>query len=228
VNMEVLEDIPLRLDIEKLLESPSMGGNNPAMKKSLDELVDAVRRIAHPKALYRVSYVDERSETRVSIDGVRFESTILRRNLEKVERVFPYVVTAGRELEAIPVESGDILRAFCLDALKELVLEETLFHLERHIQKTFTPGVLTHMNPGSLKDWPLSQQPALFSLFGDVDELVGVRLRESHLMDPLKSVSGIYFPTEIDFKSCRLCTRHPCMKRRAAYDPELASAFRES
>jgi hypothetical protein len=228
VNMEVLKDIPLALDIERLLESPSMGGKNSAMEKSLGELVDTVRSIALPKALYRVSYVDERSETQVSIDGIRFESGVLRRNLQKVERVFPYIVTAGRELESIGVENGDILRAFCLDALKELVLEEALSHLERHIQKKFAPGTLAHMNPGSLKDWPVSQQPTLFSLFGDVDKLVGVRLRESHLMDPIKSVSGIYFPTEIDFKSCRLCTRHPCMKRRAPYDPELASVFHES
>jgi hypothetical protein len=205
-----------------------MGGNNPAVKKSLEEFVGEVRRVGRPKALYRVSYVEERSENWVSIDGVRFESGILHRNLQKVERVFPYVVTAGRELDSIPVESGDMMGTFCLDALKELVLEEALSHLERHIQKNFAPGVLAHMNPGSLRDWPLSQQPILFSLFGDVHDLVGVRLRESHLMDPIKSVSGIYFPTEIDFKSCRLCTRHPCSNRRAPYDPAFASSFHES
>jgi hypothetical protein len=228
VNMELLKDIPLELDVDALLDTPGMGGRNTAFEKALRSLVATVRSTARPKILYKVSYVDGRSDSQVTIDGVQFESGILSKNLRTVERVFPYVVTAGRELETITVEKGDMVRAFCLDALKERVLEEALRHFEQHIQRQFAPGTLAHMNPGSLKDWPISQQPALFSLFGDVEGFVGVRLKESHLMDPIKSVSGIYFPTEIDFKSCRLCTRHPCMKRRAPYDPELAANFRGS
>jgi len=225
--VEVLSDIPLDLDAGSLMDSLNMGRQNHSMAQLLDELVDIVRPIARPKALYRVSYIDQKTETGVSIDGVEFHSRILRRNLEQVERVFPYIVTAGRELESIPVAGGDMVRAFCLDVIKERILEQALVHLEHHIQRRFKPGTLAHMNPGSLKEWPISQQPALFSLFGDVEALVGVRLTDSFLMDPIKSVSGIHFPTEIDFKSCKLCTRHPCVKRRAPYDPAMALEFRK-
>ena len=107
------------------------------------------------------------------------------------------------------------------DQLKALIF----FHLEEHIKEDFTPGIMSHMNPGSLSDWPITQQKILFSLFGDVEELIGVRLTESFLMDPIKSVSGIHFPTEFDFKSCMLCTRYPCVKRKAAYDPEMAKNY---
>jgi hypothetical protein len=136
-------------------------------------------------------------------------------------------VTAGRELEAINVEEGDVMRKFCLDAIKECILEEAYLHLETHVKDTYQPGTMAHMNPGSLKDWPISQQPQLFSLFGDVEGLIGVKLTASNLMDPLKSVSGIQFPTEVDFKSCKLCTRHPCVKRRAEYDPDLEMQYRK-
>ena len=37
-------------------------------------------------------------------------------------------------------------------------------------------------------------------------------------MDPIKSVSGIHFPTEIDFKSFMLCKRASCPKRKAKYE----------
>jgi predicted transcriptional regulator len=77
------------------------------------------------------------------------------------------------------------------------------------------------MNPGSLTDWPLREQRALFSLLGDVQATVGVELTNSLLMVPTKSVSGIFFPAEESFASCQLCPREACPNRRAPYDPEL-------
>jgi hypothetical protein len=48
-----------------------------------------------------------------------------------------------------------------------------------------------------------------------------VTLTDSFLMVPTKSVSGIVFPTEVSFESCRLCPRSDCPGRRAKYDPNL-------
>ena len=223
--MDKLENIPVSLDADMMLERIRMGGKNNSFRELFEGIIHEVLPVASPKAIYIVSYIDGRTENSVTIDGIEFQSRVLRKNLEQAERVFPYVVTAGRELETIPVESGDVMREFCLDAVKECILEEALVYLEKYLQRKFRPGNMAHMNPGSLKDWPISQQPILFSIFGDVEELIGVRLTKSYLMDPIKSVSGIHFPTEIDFKSCKLCTRHPCVKRRAEYDPEMAMRY---
>ncbi|MGE5222062.1 MAG: vitamin B12 dependent-methionine synthase activation domain-containing protein, partial [Omnitrophica WOR_2 bacterium] len=80
---------------------------------------------------------------------------------------------------------------------------------------------LAAMNPGSLEDWPLSEQNSLFALLGDVTETTGVRLTDSMLMQPTKSVSGIYFTSAEGFASCQLCPRQACPNRRATYDPDL-------
>ena len=77
------------------------------------------------------------------------------------------------------------------------------------------------MSPGSLADWPLEQQRALFAVLGDTEGLIGVRLAESCLMIPTKSVSGMRFPTETSFESCQLCPRAVCPGRRAPYDKGL-------
>lgn len=77
------------------------------------------------------------------------------------------------------------------------------------------------MSPGSLEDWPVSQQSALFSLLGDTQHAIGVQLTESCLMVPTKSVSGIRFPMEDSFESCQLCPREDCPGRRAPYDEAL-------
>jgi len=224
--MEVLEHMTVEITAEHVLTALKMKKMNASLKTLISELIEKALRVAHPRALFKVSYIERKNEDTVDIDGILFKSRILRKNLEGAERVFPYVVTAGRELDAVSPTKDDIMAVFCFDTIKELILESAYHHLEAYILKRFVPGRMAHMNPGSLSDWPVSQQSALFSLFGDVEALIGVKLTPSFLMNPIKSVSGIYFPTEVDFKSCMLCTRHPCSNRRAAYNPEMVKKYR--
>jgi hypothetical protein len=44
-----------------------------------------------------------------------------------------------------------------------------------------------------------------------------VRLTESMLMIPRKSVSGIFFPSEEGFVACQLCERENCPSRKAPF-----------
>jgi len=77
------------------------------------------------------------------------------------------------------------------------------------------------MSPGSLEDWPITEQPRLFKLLGEGAAATGVRLTDSCLMLPTKSLSRLTFPSEHGFESCRLCPRERCPGRRAPYDPDL-------
>ena len=56
---------------------------------------------------------------------------------------------------------------------------------------------------------------------------MGVRLTDSFLMVPNKSVSGIFFPAEVTFTSCQLCQRGVCPGRRAPFDPKLHASYHE-
>jgi hypothetical protein len=77
------------------------------------------------------------------------------------------------------------------------------------------------MNPGSLPDWPLQEQRQLFALLGDTRAAIGVELTDSCLMLPIKSLSGLRFPTGENFENCQLCPRERCPGRRTAYEPGL-------
>jgi len=221
----IMDSIPVHLTVEDVLTSMQMAGRKHSFQNIIQELIDAAVQVAKPKVMYKVSYIENENEDSITIDGVVFKSPILKMNLENAERIFPYIATAGRELEEIPVSTNDIMREYCLDIVKETILEGALRYFEKQLGREYALGKMAHMNPGSLSEWPISQQEPLFSLFGDVEAIVGVRLTESFLMDPVKSVSGVYFPAEIDFKSCMLCTRHPCSKRRADYDPKMAKKY---
>ena len=105
-----------------------------------------------------------------------------------------------------------------MDEIKTTALGAARKAFLDRIETLYRPGPTSHMAPGSLEDWPIGEQSPLFSLFGDVESLIGVTLKDSFLMVPIKSVSGILFPTEVKFESCQLCPREGCPGRRAAFD----------
>ena len=221
----VLNDIPFEISEEKVFEALKMTKRNPSVEKTVRDLVEEVRPVAKPKAVYRASYIEKRGEDTLVVEGVEFRSKVLRVNTDTAGRLFPYVVTAGEELDLLVASKDDYMRIFCLDAIKEMILEQAIGSFETHVEKEYALAATAHMNPGSLHDWPISEQPKLFGVLGNVKQLIGVSLTESFLMKPLKSVSGIFFPTEVSFQSCMLCPRHSCSKRRAEYSKAAASRF---
>ena len=182
--MEVFDSIPVRLDAEEILERLHIRKQNKYMEGIVQELIEIVRPVAKPKAIYEVSYVDNKSEDSLCMDGVKFTSHVLRVNLDKVGRVFPYVATCGRELDEITLPPDDFMKQYCLDVIKEMVLHIALRYLDDYLVRDYALGQVSQMNPGSLGDWPITQQKELFSIFGNVEDLIGVRLSESYVMDP--------------------------------------------
>jgi hypothetical protein len=223
--MEILNNIPISFDTEQILRSMRARSGAEHFRGILDELIEIAMQIAHPKAAYDVAFIDNRDGDTLTINGIKFTSHVLKINLEKVERVFPFVVTCGTELEEVKIPASDSIRAFCWDAVKTHAMRVASIYLADYLKKRYALGVMSHMNPGSLVSWPLAQQKELFSLLGDVKKLIGVRLTEGLVMYPIKSVSGIYFSTDIKFESCQLCPREKCPGRRAPYDTELVKKY---
>jgi hypothetical protein len=186
-----------------------------------EQLIREATEIARPKAIYRVAYTGERSDDSVIVEGVMLTSRVLRVNLDQAYRVFPYAATCGVELDEWAGALGDLLRTFWSEAIRESALHGVSQALYRRIVESHGLGKTATMSPGSLGDWPLREQRQLFQILGDTETTIGLRLTESCLMLPTKSVSGIRFPTEKRFESCQLCPRESCPGRRAPYDSGL-------
>ena len=225
--MEILSDIPFKLDLKSVLSRIKLRRKNQGAEKEIEEVIGLVRPVAKPKVVYDVCFIENKDEDSVEISGVRFTSRLLRDNLDKVERVFPYIATCGTEVDAIDIPSDEYMKSFYLDQIKEMILSSAAHYLEEHLTERYRLGQISEMEPGSLESWPISQQTQLFSIFGDVENLIGVRLTDRFLMRPLKSQSGIFFPTEVKFGSCQLCPKKRCDNRKAPYNPELARKYME-
>ena len=223
--MEVLNDIAFRLDMDTLLARLHLDKESKDAK-DIEHLMESVAPVIKPKAIYEVSYIQYKGCDTVTMGGVTFTSRVLRVNLDKVERVFPYIATCGRELEKIVAATDDLMRRFWLDTVKDMALRSSLKYLSNYLKRRYALGQMSTMSPGagSRDLWPIEQQKQLFSIFTNVEDLIGVKLTDSFLMIPNKSVSGIYFPTEIKFESCQLCSRKGCLARKAPYDKNLLEA----
>jgi len=219
MDAELLENFPFQIDLEDLFKKMRVRETSPQGEK-LSSMVAEAQAVGRPKAFFREAYVESRGDDHVVIDGTLMKSRVLRVNLDSVYRVFPYVATCGLELEGWSKSYGDILEKYYADVIKESALRLTFRRLQQVLAEKLALK-LSRMNPGSLPDWPLSEQRSLFTILGDGPRSIGVQLTDSFLMMPIKSVSGIYFPSEVSWENCQMCPREKCPGRRAPHDPTL-------
>lgn len=194
---------------------------NAQTQDAFDSLLRQAVAVAKPKAAYLLGFIEGRSDDRVKINDIWFSSRVLSVNLAQVNRVFAYVLTAGEEIASWASERQDIVEKYWADEIQRDVLNAAEKVLLDHVERQYAPGPLSSMSPGSLDEWPLSQQACLFELLGDTQAAVGVSLHASMLMMPMKSVSGVLFATQERFESCQLCPREICPSRKAAFEPDL-------
>jgi hypothetical protein len=221
--MEILNHIPVRLPLGEIRRQLHL--DKDKRWEEVQALIEAAKPLIAPKAAYKVSYINQKLEQAVDIDGTRFTSRVLRKNLEEVERVFPYVITIGDKLKEKGSESKDLIKEYYFDVIGNIALSATRKFVEKQLQSRYGLDGMSSMSPGSLSDWPIEEQKPLFSLFGEEATPVGVKLTQHLLMLPAKSISGIYFPTEVSFFSCQLCPRDNCPGRKAAYDNNLVKEY---
>lgn len=145
---------------------------------------------------------------------------IILRQLRGSEAYALFICTSGVEYEAYQQRlkaEGDMVRVFIADALGSIIAEKCADQMEHHLQMSIDKLQWHHTNrfsPGYC-GWHVSQQQLLFPLFEG--HTCGVRLTDSSLMVPIKSVSGIIGlgkeVRRLDY-TCGLCDFQKCYKRK--------------
>jgi len=165
-------------------------------------------------------------------DGRNEDSTPVGDIFDRADHLVLFVVTLGEgtctEITR-RFDSNDFAIASMLDAAASIAADQAAELLERRFDqdlkerewKSEDGGVLRY-SPGYC-GWHISGQKKLFE-FLDPGQ-IGVTLRDSFLMEPLKSVSGVIIagPREIhnfpiNFGFCKQCETRSCRQRlRALY-----------
>ena len=220
MELVILENIPFTPEPERLIERLGFGSMG-AMAGELAALIEQAERVARPRACYTLFEVEKTGERTVSIGGREFDSRILRVNLEQAGRAALFIATCGVELERWAESYEDLLLRWVAEELCEEALRAARSAVEQALAPRLAGPHRVSMNPGSLEDWPLTQQAPLFEALGGAGALIGVELTESCLMRPRKSLSGISYGSAAAFENCLLCPREDCRGRRMKFDAGL-------
>lgn len=151
----------------------------------------------------------------VLLGEMEFKSPLLTERLSGLGRVFPYIVTEGREMAEWGVKYKNIPDAPIVHQIRQTAVKGCEQRIEKMLCDRFGMAVISSLNPGSLKDWPISEQARLFEVLGDIPACLGISLLPSGIMQPDYSVSGVFYQTDKKYYNCQLCPRDGCPNRKA-------------
>lgn len=156
----------------------------------------------------------------ITINDVTFQAgRIISGQLKKMDSVAVFALTIGADFDKWSkrfFENGDPLAAYIADLIGSEAAESLADWLEERIAETAEKNNLGHSNrysPGYC-GWSVSEQHKLFGLLNDN---CGIKLTETALMQPIKSVSGIIALGERIVKKqymCHICDIDFCYKRQ--------------
>lgn len=164
-----------------------------SMKKSstdpvISRVIEDIFRVAHVSfAASRVKII-EINEGQVTFEGFSVSSSALASYLSGSSETYIFAVTLGCEVDRLIMKKKalSLSDGFIYDAVASAIAEAACDAAETKIH----PGIATknRFSPG-YSDCPLSAGRDILRLIS-ADKLIGVKMLESLLMSPMKSVSA--------------------------------------
>lgn len=208
----------------------AMGYNNAepdfATLHLVEEMLERTARIVKPRFYYCIAECEILPD-KVKINDILFNTgKIIAHSLRHSCKIALFVATAGMEYETLAKvvrEEKDCAKHFILDSIGTCIAECAGDCLEKHLQHEI--GTLKHTNrfsPGYC-GWDVAEQRKLFALLPN--EVCHIKLTDSCLMYPIKSISGcIGIGTEVhtNMYRCGICELNTCFRRRKTSGTNLS------
>jgi hypothetical protein len=205
------------------------GRNSSVFSCSLNEKLEiytaGLERLYSPRLNYRIIDIDcvEAGIVRFKA-GVEFNSKKLSRVMRQCDEAVCFIATIGDEIEreiSRLTAQNRLSDAFIVDTLGSLLVEGLVNQFQEEMRSRYRlqgRAASLRFSPGYC-DWPIDQQKKIFDLFAQA--LLEVRLSETCLMSPRKSISGVF---GISSKAggqwvsahnpCRTCAKKDCDEKR--------------
>jgi hypothetical protein len=206
-------------DLLNIAPSESKGLEDFALP--LTEVLSAGKHFIKASGGYRIVDDIEWLESGIRVKDTLFETgKIIAKPFRKAEKMVVFACTAGpgvREAYNTFMAEGDALKAFITDMLGTVAVEKAMDNIHEQLRDSLKPDGLHCSNrysPGYC-GWSVEEQQKLWQFLPE--NYCGIRLTESSLMLPIKSVSGIIaVGAEVRKNpySCAICSLDQCIYRR--------------
>jgi len=161
------------------------------------------------------------TEKSIEISGLVFNvRKILYSQIKKSDSVAVFLCTAGPEIGNLSrnaMKGGDLLTGYIYDVIGREVVEAAADLMQDNLLKEMASAgkkITNRYSPGYC-GWDVAEQQKLFRLMEG--NFCGIRINDSSLMDPEKSVSGfIGIGENVKYNpyTCRLCDMKDCIYRK--------------
>lgn len=190
----------------------------------IEEILHESREIAQIKAQYRIfsNIVFDAESKIIIVNDTEFNiKKIVFGQLKKSESVALFLCTAGEEIgkrSRKAMNERDFLRGYTYDVIGSEIAEAAADLMQADLEgNAASEGfrITNRYSPGYC-GWDVSEQHKLFQLIPY--NYCGIRLNESALMSPEKSVSGIIGigkNVKSNSYTCQLCDMKDCIYRKA-------------
>jgi hypothetical protein len=214
--MEIVDRIPVELDIKELMKTQRLGRIGEA---EIGVLIEKAYHLIESKAVYTFLKVKSIRNDEVTLEGEYIlKSLILAEKLKEGQTVAPYVVTIGINVEklASKIAKDSILQSFIFEKIADASVSKARNYVKNLVEKKLG-GKVSGFGPGTGtgKLFDIKQQKVIFQILDPVKN-IGVQLSPSYLMIPRKSVSGVFVVIEEEYEACQYCPRK-CDGRRKAF-----------
>jgi len=211
-----ITDFRVSLEVAHVLQGQGIdpARARPDVVAVAESVLDEAQALLSPAAVCAVVPVrDYHHQTIVLDGGVTFEGPLVARALAGAAQVALAVCTIGPALEersAALFAAGDMLRALALDGAGNAAVGQASLIVVARMREAASARALgsgMRASPGQ-EGWAIQQQRVLFGLVPA--EKIGVRLTESCLMLPRKSVSfavGLGPEMRPDAVTCDFCSK---------------------
>ena len=228
--MTILDKWDLRLDVDVVLRS--QGADPAAIRKRSPSLVESAERaleegnlLLQPRVTARRLLIEDLHHERLKLEGDgRLSGGLLAEHMGGAQEAIIVLCTVGEALErrAAEVSKEDAVYGLALDGVGSAGVEGLANAACALFEEEATDKdcqVTIPLSPGMV-GWPVEQgQPQIFDLL-DADE-IGVRLTESMMMVPRKSLSfvlGIGRELIAGGRTCDYCSLKETCRYRDHYD----------
>jgi hypothetical protein len=211
---------------ENLARLAGFNLDRPAHVDRLTDLLSNLpdwQRLARPRGVYRLLKVATLEAHRLKLEDNATYRGAIGQFLAHVQWVAPFVVTIGSALERLArrrMQAGKLLEGTVIDALASELVENAADQLQQRVREWAHDRDL-EITPRYSPGYCGLDMSSQMTLFQQIDAArINVHLTGSHLMLPIKSVSGLIGIGPADRVSpegypCSRCSHPDCMMRRA-------------
>jgi hypothetical protein len=188
----------------------------------IEEILTESKSISNIKAQYTVfdNVLFDSSSKSVTVNKLTFNvKKIVFTQLKKSESIALFLCTAGAEIgirSRRAMQERDFLRGYIYDVVGSNIVEAAADLMQAELGKSMLGSgkmITNRYSPGYC-GWDVGEQHRLFELLPA--NYCDVRLTESALMDPEKSISGIIGigrSVKNNPYTCRMCNQRDCVYR---------------